>query len=200
MDWEKLIAERDEWVAHNFPMKGPEYANEVSFHTVFGVVEEMGELTHAHLKQAQSIRGSDAKHIDDAQDAIGDLTIYLLGVMSYVGPPRATPIMQLVDTDRTLQQLGRACGNLLINPAVYNVETIVYLCKKYCDFREWDYEGIVEETWNNVKQRDWILYPDTGMPPHLPRAVDPLCTCAEDREGGDPNDHSATCEWAQSQR
>jgi uncharacterized membrane protein len=30
-------------------------------------------------------------------------------------------------------------------------------------------------------------------------AGEPLCTCAEDRDGGDPDDHAATCPWALAQ-
>lgn len=29
-----------------------------------------------------------------------------------------------------------------------------------------------------------------------PIEVDIPCTCAEDRQGGDPEDHSGTCPWA----
>jgi len=31
------------------------------------------------------------------------------------------------------------------------------------------------------------------------RSDEPECTCAEDREGGDPEDHALTCPWAADQ-
>lgn len=162
MDWDKLVAERNEWVAHNFPNKGPEYPNGVSFHTVFGVFEEAGELAHAHLKQAQSIRGSDEEHVENAQDAIGDCTIYLLGVMAEVGVPVSVPVMTINDLDKSLQYLGRECGSLLLNPSLYNVELVAYHLRKYATLRGWDYEQIVLDTWAKVSKRDWIADPVAG--------------------------------------
>lgn len=78
LNWNQLVEERDAWVAHNFPTT----EETAPMETIMGVFEEIGELTHAHLKQRQSIRGSDAKHDADAKDAIGDATVYLLGVIS----------------------------------------------------------------------------------------------------------------------
>lgn len=44
---------------------------------LMGLVEEVGELHHALLKQKQGIRGSHEKHELDAMDAVGDIVIYL---------------------------------------------------------------------------------------------------------------------------
>lgn len=44
---------------------------------MLGVVEEVGELSHALLKQKQGIRGSHAEHEAEAQDAVGDIIVYL---------------------------------------------------------------------------------------------------------------------------
>lgn len=41
------------------------------------MVEELGELAHAHLKMQQGIRGSVSEHRAEAEDAIGDFIIYL---------------------------------------------------------------------------------------------------------------------------
>jgi NTP pyrophosphatase (non-canonical NTP hydrolase) len=42
-----------------------------------GVVEEVGELSHALLKQEQGIRGAHDEHERLAQDAVGDTIVYL---------------------------------------------------------------------------------------------------------------------------
>ena len=58
------------WVAHNFgdpPWTQP----------FMGVVEEVGELSHALLKQEQGIRGAWDDHEDAAKDAVGDVVIFL---------------------------------------------------------------------------------------------------------------------------
>jgi len=65
-----LQAEHKEWVDRNFPNQKP-------YHGLLGVVEEVGELSHAYLKREQGIRGSQEKHTADIDDAIGDIIIYL---------------------------------------------------------------------------------------------------------------------------
>jgi NTP pyrophosphatase (non-canonical NTP hydrolase) len=44
---------------------------------LIGLVEEVGELAHAHLKQKQKIRGTYKEHQAAKIDAIGDIMIYL---------------------------------------------------------------------------------------------------------------------------
>jgi NTP pyrophosphatase (non-canonical NTP hydrolase) len=66
------------WVAHNFPNREP-------WHPLLGIVEEVGELAHAHLKQAQGIRGTFAEHHEKKIDAVGDTIIYLADYCSAVG-------------------------------------------------------------------------------------------------------------------
>ncbi len=53
--WISLIRDRNIWIEHNFP--GPDMPN-----SLLGVIEELGELTHAHLKSKQNIRGDQEKH------------------------------------------------------------------------------------------------------------------------------------------
>ena len=42
-------------------------------------------------------------------------------------------------------------------------DTIIYLAN-YCNARGFNLQGIIEETWNQVKERDWVRYPKTGRP------------------------------------
>ena len=66
----KIQDEIAEWTERNFP-------THPAYHPLLGVAEEVGELSHAHLKQEQSIRtGED--HQADLFDAVGDIKIYLL--------------------------------------------------------------------------------------------------------------------------
>lgn len=67
----ELQREHAEWLAHNFP-------NQLPVEPFLGLVEEIGELSHALLKHGQSIRGYDDQRFRaDAADAIGDFVIYL---------------------------------------------------------------------------------------------------------------------------
>ena len=59
------------WLDHNFPNQKPHEA-------LLGLAEEVGELSHAHLKFEQGIRGyTETKYREEAGDAIGDVIIYL---------------------------------------------------------------------------------------------------------------------------
>ncbi len=61
------------WAARNFGQPG----ERKPYQPLLGVVEEVGELCHAHLKAEQSIRGSLVEHAAAGQDAVGDVMIYL---------------------------------------------------------------------------------------------------------------------------
>jgi len=68
-DFQDLQEEAGAWQAENFD-------NPKAYQPLLGVIEEVGELAHAHLKAEQGMRkGEDyqAKTID----AIGDIIIYL---------------------------------------------------------------------------------------------------------------------------
>lgn len=70
VDLRTLQDEHQEWLEHNFP-------NQESHDALLGIVEEVGELAHSHLKKNQGIRGTDRDHVVAIRDAIGDIVIYL---------------------------------------------------------------------------------------------------------------------------
>ena len=73
----KLQDEQRPWVKHNF-------GDRPSWMPLLGAMEELGELAHAHLKDAQGIRqGED--HKAAAQDAIADIVIFLADYCSAQG-------------------------------------------------------------------------------------------------------------------
>jgi len=59
------------WSRNNFP-------NNTPMHPLLGIMEEVGELCHAHLKGEQGIRMSKEEIFDAKEDAVGDILIYLL--------------------------------------------------------------------------------------------------------------------------
>lgn len=65
---QKLQEEHLRWVEHNFP-------DQRDHEPLLGIVEEVGELAHAHLKMQQGIRGVD---VEKAEDALGDIFIYMM--------------------------------------------------------------------------------------------------------------------------
>ena len=70
-DLPAIEAEVREWADRNF-------GDVPTWQPLLGAVEELGELAHSHLKEAQGIRGTTEKHVADAQDAIGDIVVYLI--------------------------------------------------------------------------------------------------------------------------
>lgn len=70
-DLRRIQREHKKWSARNFGEDVP------TWHPLLGVVEEIGELCHAHLKEAQGIRTNE-DHIANAKDAVGDTVIYLI--------------------------------------------------------------------------------------------------------------------------
>lgn len=181
MDWQQLIKERDEWVAHNFP--NPQIPKPQE--SILGVIEEIGELSHAHLKGLQSIRGTQEQHDADAKDAIGDATVYLLGVLSHhQAIPTQTPpkifISKLNSPQSCIFQAAKWAGQL--EESILGVERrtsrVVAALRAYCLIRGWNYELIVTETWNKVKKRDWQKDPQSGG------EVEPASTFDRQRFGG----------------
>lgn len=189
MNWEQLIHERDAWIAHNFPSPSMPDPGE----SIMGCIEELGELCHAHLKQAQNIRGDAARHVQDAQDAVGDLTIYLLGVMSaYDRVPSdnwtpSWPDEFVKVPQHALFRLSLWVGKLAHgyiqgrNGPVdgrHTIDPIIYYLRVYVgqqrdeelkrtpkgqDITWSSYDEIVTTTWHSVRERDWIAYPENGL-------------------------------------
>lgn len=166
MDWSTLVTERNEWVAHNFP--NPHVPNPGE--SILGVIEEVGELSHAYLKSAQNIRGDRTQHEADAKDAVADITIYLLGVMNIYGLPNPNGfVFNSRDTFEAMMLMGKALGELCNTseemPDIWPVERLICACEEICKHSDWDFEELVMQTWKKVKQRDWAEYPETGLPP-----------------------------------
>jgi NTP pyrophosphatase (non-canonical NTP hydrolase) len=185
LDWNRLIEERNEWVAHNFP--DPKIPNPQE--SLLGVIEEVGELAHAHLKELQNIRGTSETLQAEAKDAIGDATVYLWGVCNYLNyvPTYVEADTTILEPQDALFQLARLSGQLAEEirfdyrlAAKQLIDDFVEMLITYCQFRQWDYEEIVTATWNHVKERDWQKNRETGgnestadwPPPDMSKAVD----------------------------
>lgn len=71
--------ELKKWLDHNFP-------DSTADQQFFGIVEEVGELSHAELKHKQGIRGyNDEKAMAEIKDAVGDIAIYLINYCNRKG-------------------------------------------------------------------------------------------------------------------
>jgi len=79
MHFQTFQAEVNVWVRKNFDK------SELGINALLGVFEEAGELSHAHLKQIQGIRGTVEEHTEKAKDAVGDILVYLADYCSQRG-------------------------------------------------------------------------------------------------------------------
>lgn len=70
-DLRMMQQEVSEWSTRNF-------GDQSWTNPYMGMVEELGELSHALLKQQQGIRGTSEEHEEAAKDAVGDLMIFML--------------------------------------------------------------------------------------------------------------------------
>jgi hypothetical protein len=161
IDWSQLLEERNVWVAKNFPNPSMPSPGE----SLLGMNEELGELAHAHLKEAQNIRGTPEEHQAEARDAIGDYTIYALGVMNAWGITPATINVKQVRADETLLRLSHATGRIS-KAYVENSGTggdwlkwCIHYVGEYARLRGWNYDDLVNETWAHVMKRDWLKDP-----------------------------------------
>lgn len=76
--FKRLQAEQSEWWLRNF---GPQ-EKDSDLLQFLGVVEEVGEMAHAILKQRQGIRGTADANEAKLIDAVGDLTVFLASFCS----------------------------------------------------------------------------------------------------------------------
>lgn len=70
LDFEGLQKLLAPWVKKNF-------GDRPSYQPLLGAVEEIGELSHAHLKAEQGIRGTPEELEAKAKDAVADTIIFL---------------------------------------------------------------------------------------------------------------------------
>lgn len=75
----KLQPEVNEWANKNFGTGHP------AWHPLMGMIEELGELGHCHLKAVQGIRGTQAQHAAGIVDAVGDIVVYMCQYVSLQG-------------------------------------------------------------------------------------------------------------------
>jgi NTP pyrophosphatase (non-canonical NTP hydrolase) len=70
---QRIQEEHTKWSMDNFDEQDV-------FKMLAGVMEELGELAHALLKQSQGIRGSYQEHEEAGKDAVGDIVIFIIAV------------------------------------------------------------------------------------------------------------------------
>lgn len=169
-----------DWQVYNFGVQDPELC-------LLGIAEEVGELAHAQLKLEQGIRGTPAELNAKMRDAVGDISNYLLNFLSGTG--RTASVFDAnchaddlgykddkVGIRKAVLKVSVCSGKLLESPNSQEAaRELVRALKALCVLKStdgeawhnpmWTMYGIIRETWNEIRPRDWRLYPKTGLPP-----------------------------------
>ena len=160
---------------------------------VLGICEESGELCHAHLKLEQEIRGSKEKLVAKMRDAIGDISIYALNLLSnhkeeLPGISARKDVEETSDMARIGDSvLGIFCSAARVETARKTAETnppaphpvaphevpaiarhvqqLFMHLNMLCGLLGWNLEKIIRETWGTVGKRNWKANPQDGGSP-----------------------------------
>ena len=162
----EIQSELKVWTEYNF-------GKQDSSIPILGMIEELGELSHAILKEKQGIRQSD--FLADKKDAIADIVIY---VLNYFNSINKTVVFETQSNDFTsktehlisfivTRQIGRLTATVYTrkgytDTALSSCRIILRWLDSYSSFLGFDFTTLVNEVWEQVKLRDWKKYPKDG--------------------------------------
>lgn len=155
----ELIKEIGEWATFNFDFHCPQ----------LGLAEELGEYCHQVLKKKQQIRKTSESQ---AMDAIGDATIYLFHICYKQGindlePVKLLPIKEIEyigelyeNTGKLIRFINEGSPLIVIHLTLRKILTKL---KHLAIINGWDFESIINKTWEEVSRRNWRKFPKNGL-------------------------------------
>ena len=120
--------------------------------SVFGSIF-WGQIVHAQLKKSQSIRVNE-DHDKNTQESI----VKMLKTLRRLDPERFNNSLEVSRVDDQIllpekkPEVKDSIGDLLIYLAAYANQNDISI------------QECMETAWNEVKERDWVKYPNTGRP------------------------------------
>lgn len=175
----RIQGEHAAWVEHNF-------GEHPAWQPLAGIVEELGELD-----EALGAHVADEQWCVDVTDAIGDVAIYMMDLCTVQGLDFETDVWSARRATATRsnlvwvgklahamlkQEQGIRCGvgkepmtdghNAMVQfgaDALHALRVLVWLLEREAWRAGTTFETCVQVTWNNVRRRDWIKYPLTGL-------------------------------------
>lgn len=146
-----------------------------TYRSLYGIIEEFGELVHAQLKMEQGIRGTDDEHMAKIKDAVGDLVFYMMDylhmmneVVDFDWPGRVAHIGEISLFD-VIANILYEIDDLVQEHRIENfertawkAELILYRLNDFCERSGIDMRDAVWTTAEEVFQRDWIKFPKNG--------------------------------------
>ena len=144
---QEIQSELKVWTEYNFGHQTPEIS-------ILGMIEELGELSHAILKEKQGIRYSD--FLSYKKDAIADLTIYALDYLNSIDKNYSENlqfgnvdlIQSLQNISNLISQLTKDYTNIkLIHFSSLMSNVIILNIMDICKTLDIDFITTVNEVW-----------------------------------------------------
>ena len=159
----EIYKEHGIWEAKNFP-------DSTADDNILGIIEEIGELAHAILKQKQGIRTNE-NHTADIRDAVADIMIFLLG---YVRKRKSDLVLGIeceediepVNLMHYLSTLSVKAGFIARDREGRYLQgdlfSIIASLQQISAHFSFDFLENLNQVWEEVKQRDWSKNKETG--------------------------------------
>ena len=159
------------WSKRNFPGKQ-------RWEPWLGMVEELGELSHAVLKRHQKIRVEE-DHAGDIYDACGDIVIYLFDyleqnceydpILNTTSNPDAITlpkriwrlgldaflVYMIAEASESIQDIRHQQSDWKY---IIQAERLIDRLSRIATVEGFDLLECVNTTWRKVSQRDWVKY------------------------------------------
>jgi len=153
---------------------------DLSYRSLFGIIEEFGELVHSQLKMEQNIRGTAEEHMAKIEDAVGDIVFYMMDYLHMMNieigfdwPVAMEDFAFRTLFDKTLPKVVftilRRLTGLCDEHDFYSGSHATQKAKKlllalnaYCVRSGIDMKQAVWTTAEQVFTRDWIKFPKDG--------------------------------------
>lgn len=146
--FKQLQKDHKTWAFNNF---GEQDVNDYAL----GLIEEVGKLAHSVLKRKQGIRNTE-DHDSLIRDAIGDITIYLVGFCTGYNKELTHSCMDLVkgrgdSLAHCLILISINMNRVIVSKADFTtVIELIESLMQFCFTEGIYYEQVVKETWTNV--------------------------------------------------
>lgn len=147
----------------------------LAYRSLYGIIEEFGELVHSQLKMEQNIRGTKEEHMAKIRDAIGDIVFYAMDYlhMMNIEVDFDWPMDNHVGDGTTFDTLAIVIDdiNRLVHahrfPKVYHdtkwlVNLVLMHLGLFCSRHNINMKEVVWDTALSVFGRDWIKFPKNG--------------------------------------
>ena len=153
------------WKQRNFPNSG-------AYEQCVGLIEELGELAHAHLKGSQNIRHTPAEIVAMKQDAIGDMVVFLLNLMSDLdckvgleddcNGVQNTHFRLLLDLSETVGLISTELNRPNPSSCLMWCHHLIKELGIYCISEGLDFDDCVNGAVEITLARNWVRFPKNG--------------------------------------